>query len=48
MSEITDGTIVERIKWECGTIWIHVWRRERPGLLHLVWEMEVCAWRKKE
>ncbi len=37
--EIKDGTIVERLNID-GTKWIYVWRREYPGLLHLVWEIE--------
>lgn len=36
--KIVEGTIIERLVLKDGTIWLHVWRRELPGLLHLVWE----------
>jgi hypothetical protein len=38
--EIEHGTISERLILADGTAWLHVWRREYPGLLHLVWEIE--------
>lgn len=37
--EITEGTIEERLTLADGSIWLHVWRREFPGMLHLVWEL---------
>lgn len=32
--------IVERYTETDGTKWIRVWRLERPGMLHLIWEIE--------
>lgn len=33
-----EGEITETLELD-GVKWIRVWRRERPGLLHLVWEI---------
>jgi hypothetical protein len=39
-SEPKEGDVIERTTWEDGTVWVHKWIMERPGLLHLVWMIE--------
>lgn len=37
------GDIEDRYVEKDGTIWLHQWIQEQPGMLHLVWRIEKKA-----